>query len=609
MKRSCSALFLLLFAVAALASPPAAPVDQVPAEAVLPPRLPWKGQSRSLVLAADQPWVAPAETSGFRFSPSYADTVSWLRRLVDASPQLKMVSLGRSPQGRDIWMVIASKDGASTPEALRASGKPTLFAQAGIHSGEIDGKDAGMMLLRDMTVRGTKADILDAANLLFVPIFNVDGHERSTPYGRINQRGPEIMGWRTNAANLNLNRDYAKIDTPEMKAMIEALDRWSPELYVDIHVTDGEDYQYDVTWGFNGPNTWSPAIARWFSSEFRPGVDQALERSGHVPGPLVFAIDRGDLSRGIVNWAAGPRFSNGYGDVRHLPTVLVENHSLKPYEQRVLGTYVFLESALRTLGKNASGLKEAIAADQNRHPKDLPLDWKAQDPPFPTIDFRGVESTAILSPVTGSVVVQYQGKPMTVTIPHIPINKPAVSARRPTAYWIPPSWNDVIDRLRTHGVRMESLDDPRTVTVEMLRFHEVKFEDSAFEGHVRTSAETAPEVMEEVFPAGTVRVPTDQPLGDLAMILLEPASPDSFFQWGFFDAVLARTEYVEDYVMEPMARRMMEQDPALKEAFERKLQDDPAFRGSPEARLQWFYEKTPWYDQRWNLYPVGREIR
>src|SRR5690606_2632917 len=151
--------------------------------------------------------------------------------------QLKMLSIGKSVQGRDIWLVVASREGAHTPAELQKNGRPTLLVQAGIHAGDIDGKDAGLMLLRDMTVGGTKTALLEHANLLFIPILNVDGHERRSPYGRINQRGPENMGWRANARNLNLNRDYAKLDTPEIRAVVNVINTWQPDLYFDIHVT------------------------------------------------------------------------------------------------------------------------------------------------------------------------------------------------------------------------------------------------------------------------------------------------------------------------------------------------------------------------------------
>lgn len=576
----------------------------------LPPDLPWDGKSLELAVPAETEWATPFEQSGLTDSPTYVDTVAWLERLVDAAPELSMTSLGKSPEGRDIWLVIASADGASTPEAVHASGKPVILAQAGIHPGEIDGKDAGMMLLRDMTVRGTKRELLDGATLLFVPIFSVDGHERRSPHGRINQRGPENTGWRTTSRNLNLNRDYAKADTVEMRHMLAALQTWKPDLYVDLHVTDGEDYQYDVTFGWNGPHGWSPSIARWLDEVLKPAAERDLRAWGHVPGPLTFGVDPFDIRKGIFGWTASPRFSNGYGDARHLPTILVENHSLKRYDRRVLGTYVFLESILKTMASEVESLRKAVADDRTRHPAELPLGFRVpQDAPPPTREFLGVDHRLMPSAISGGLAVEWTGEPVTFEVPVFAMTEPTTRARRPAAYWIPPAWRDVIDVLQVHGIEMEELSEPRTVEVEMLRLTEPELAEEPFEGRVMVTATPTAETRTETFPAGTMRVSTDQPLGDLAMLLLEPEAPDSLFQWGFFHEILSRTEYAEGYLMEKMAARMLEEDEDLKRRWLEALATDAELRGDSRARLQWFYEQTPYYDERVRLYPVGRELR
>ena len=571
--------------------------------AVLPPAPEFKGASRALIVPAGDPWITPAEKTLLRTTPRYDETVAWLKRLVAAAPELEMVSIGKSEEGRDLWLVIASKERAFTPDALRRTGKPTLFAQAGIHAGEIDGKDAGMMLLRDMTVRGTRRDLLDRANFLFVPIYNADGHERFSRYTRINQRGPEEGGWRTSARNLNLNRDYVKADLAETRAMIGALRDWQPDLYVDLHVTDGADYQYDVTYGWNGRAGWSPNIAAWLDETFRAPVDLALAEAGHIPGPLIFTEDP---LTGIGSGQADPRLSNGYGDARHLPSVLVENHSLKPYDQRVLGMYVFLEQALRTLGREAASLRQAAAADRARRDA-VPFSWRVAAGQTDTIELRGIEARRTLSPVSGGVRIEWTGKPATARVPFRSASEVVLSAKRPAAYWIPAAWHEVIALLDLHGVRYERVSAPRQVEVTMDRFSDPKFAAVQFEGHVRVTATATPERRRETFPAGSVRVPTDQPLGTLAVLMLEPSSPDSLFQWGFFHSILSPTEYVESYIMEPMAERMLAEDPALAAEFRRKIESDDAFRADSRARLQWLYQRTPFYDDRARLYPVGRE--
>jgi hypothetical protein len=585
--------------------PPEEPVTA----AVLPPLEPWSGSSRDLVVAADDPWATPFERSGLAETPRYDETVAWLERLVATAPELEMISIGRSHEGREIAMVVATSSGASTPAGIHESGKPVVLVHAGIHSGEIDGKDAGMMLLRDMTVRGTRSELLDKTSFLFIPILSVDAHERFSTFGRINQRGPTETGWRTNARNQNLNRDFAKLDTPEVRALAGVVERFKPDLYVDLHVTDGVDWQYDITWGYNGPHGHSPSIARWLATRLDPAARVALEKHGHVPGPLVFPVDPRDITRGVVEWTASLRFSNGWGDARHLPTVLVENHALKPFDRRVLGTYVFLATVMQTLGEHGSELRAAVASDRARRPAVVPLGWRIPEGDAPERrELLAIEQRLEPSEVSGGTRVVYTGRPLTLRVPWYAYTEPRETVAPPRAYWVPPAWREVIERLEIHGVEMERLTEPRRVEVEAYRLADAEMAAMPFEGRARVSARAVLERRIETFPAGSVRIPVDQPLGLLAVLLLEPASPDSFLQWGFFLEVMQRAEYVEAYIMDPTAQAMLEADPELATEFRAKLRDDPDFAADPRARLQWLYERTPYFDDRWNLYPVAREL-
>lgn len=590
------------------ASEPTPPGFFVPPSELLPPVLSWEGASRALALAPDHPWVTPCEASGFERTSRYEETMAWLERLVSASEDLRMIRLAKSPEGRDLVLILASKEPSFTPEALRRSGKPIVLAQACIHAGEVDGKDAGMMLLRDLTVRGTKKELLDGAHFLFIPMLNVDGHERFSAFARVNQRGPVEMGWRTTARNLNLNRDYAKADSWAMQALLRALNAWTPHLYLDLHVTDGADYQYDITFGFNRAHGYSPKISRWLEEKFTPAVNADLQEHGHIPGPLVFAADSTDMSAGLFDWTASPRFSNGYGDAVHLPTVLVENHSLKPYDQRVLGTYVLLESTLRVIADHFDSLRSAIGADRARRPARLPLSFSVpRDQTPPTMEFLGIESRLRESATTGGNVVEWLGKPITMTVPVFAPTAPAVSVDRPRAYWIPPAWEEVLERLSIHGIEMETFEDATEIDLTMTRLVTPTLATSAFEGRVRVSSKYEAERVRVRFPPGTRRVSTDQPKGDLAMLLLEPQSQDSFFQWGFFLEVLQRTEYIEAYALAPLGERMLREDPRLREEFERKVAEEEEFRDNPRRRLQWLYARSAYFDRTWNLYPIGRE--
>ncbi len=591
---------VIMLGLAILAA--SASAQSVPSiEAPLPPLAPWKGASEKLPVPASHPWVTPGELSRLTASPSYAETRAFAEKMVAASPLLRLEIFGLTPQGREMFAVVARKPGSAR--------KPVLLAQAGIHSGEIDGKDAGLMLLRDIAFRGKDA-LLEKADFVFVPIFNIDGHERSSRFNRPNQRGPLMQGWRTTAQNLNLNRDYLKADAPEMQAMIGLLRKYDPALYLDLHVTDGTDHQYDVAFafaGWDGLYAYSPQIGKWLDQSFRPSVSATLTKAGHTPGYYVSAVDNRKPDSGIVHDADTPRFSTGYGDHRRIPTVLVETHSLKPHRQRVLGTYTLVEQALRLVGNDKEMLEAAIASDRGARPDEITLSWKPIKKPIRTISFLGIAHETYRSPVSGVDEIRWLGKPVTQQM-DVYGAEPDLKVKLPVAYWVPATAADVIARMKIHGVEMETIDAPRVIKLDMVRLEEPKL-GNANEGHVPLSAKSfRHEMMTETMPAGSVRVPVNQPLGLLVAAMLEAESPDSFLAWNFFPGILQRTEYIEGYAISPLAEAMMARDPSLKTEFEAKLAADPAFAKDANARLEWFYKRSPYYDTRYLLYPVGREM-
>jgi hypothetical protein len=603
------------------------------AQSFLPPVIEWHGKSEALIVQENNPWITPAERSGFVTTPGYNETIKWFKKLTAATTLLSMTSIGKSVEGRDIFMIIASTEKIITAAALKKSGKPLLLVQAGIHSGEIDGKDAGMMLLRDIAF-GSKKSLLDKVNFLFIPILSVDAHERSSAYNRPNQRGPQNMGWRTNAQNLNLNRDYAKMDTKEIRSVIKVINEYDPVLYMDIHVTDGADYQYDITFGGIGKQGYSHGIREWLENIHKPFVDRDLIANGHIPGPLMNAFNDRDFSQGNLVTFGGPRFSDSYGDLRHLAAILVENHSLKPYKQRVLGTYELLVSTLKLLATKGQSLKEITEKDRAERIAKIPTAWKipqvqnevsfdsrtakkdfdATAKAADSMNLLGIAAVIKKSAVTNSDYVEWLGKAVTNKIPDYKSTEPIDFISRPKGYWIPASCDEIIARLKLHGIKMTMLTTPREIAVEMYRIKEYRFEDDnhllqPFEGHMQVTAiTTTTESHKQLFSTGSVYVSTDQPLGDLAILLLEPTSKDSYFSWGFFHSIFQRTEYIEAYVMEPMAKKMLEDSPALQKEFDEKKAADKAFAQDPNAILTWFYSKTKYYDDRYLLYPVGRTL-
>ncbi|WP_414712239.1 M14 family metallopeptidase, partial [Sphingomonas sp.] len=373
-------------------------MGQTSPEAVLPPELPWSGTSEALIAGADDPWITPAERTGFATTPRYAETRAWLEHLAAASPLVAVETFGRTGEGRELLMVRAS-----TGPGSDGAPKPVVLVQTGIHAGEIDGKDAGLMLLRDIALRG-KAGLLDRVDLVFVPIYNIDGHERASRWHFPALRGPAEKGWVGNARNINLNRDYAKADAPESRAMIALLRRLDPILYIDCHVSDGFDMQHDITFTYAGWGRYAyhRATADWLMQRFGPHVTAALEGAGHVPTLYPSPIDTRNPAAGIRQAPEGPRYSTGYGDFIGVPTVLVENHMLKPYRQRVLGTYVLIEAALALAGEDAARIAAAKATDRASRPATMLARWRPAERPIGWVDdFKGVTFDTYRPPVTG----------------------------------------------------------------------------------------------------------------------------------------------------------------------------------------------------------------
>ena len=561
-------------------------------------------------------WTTPAEHAHFETTPSYAETHAYLERLAAAAPkQIRLTRFGVSPEGRDLMLVVAAKDGEFTPEAARASGKPIVMVQAGIHAGEIEGKDAGLMLLRDLTVGTKHAHLLDHAILLYLPIFNVDGHANSTPYNRINQSGPREMGFRSTAQNLNLNRDYMKAEAPEMRDWLTLFDAWQPDLFIDVHTTDGADYQYDFTWYMEEWGPLHPAVKQWETHAFKDVILPAFEKRGHLASPYLDLVDHRDITKGIDNFGSGARFSTGYVALRNRAALLVETHMLKPYAVRVRATYDFLVATLDDVNRDGDALRKAVAqadADTIARAKDpgatLPIAFENGKASTP-FTLKGYAFTQTQSPISGDVWVQYDpSKPKTFVVPFFRNLVATETVKLPAAYLIPAAWSQIADKLHEHGIRYERIAHPSKLHVERCQLDAPHWVEAPFEGHhllrdfTMTTADTDMD-----FAAGAFLVPMDQPNANLIANLLEPRASDSLLRWGFLDTIFEQKEYADARVTERLAREMLAKDPGLRKIFDAKLASDPAFAKSPQARLAFFYERSPWYAvQHVGAYPVVR---
>jgi len=559
-------------------------------------------------------WKTRYEKSGYLETADYDETVSYCKRLAVLRPFLKFTDFGTSPQEFRLPLLIADKEGLFTPEEIRASGRLILLIQAGIHPGESEGRDAGMMLFRDMAVYGKYKHLLEHVSILFIPVFNVDGDHRFGPYNRINQNGPKEMGWRVTARNLNLNRDYMKARAPEMRLWLKLFHAWLPDFFIDCHTTDGADYQYVLTYGLEIFGNMDPRLTQWQKEVYLPYVKRQMGRRGILIHPYVSFRRWHDPRSGLREFAGPPMLSHGYTAIQNRPGLLIETHMLKPYKPRVESTYQMIRFTLELLNKEYAGLQilnlkadEFTASPEFRKEK-LPVKFKTSDEEPVMVTFKGVAYDVETSDLTGGPWIKYHpDKPMTYELPMYNQVLPDVEVALPEAYIVPAEWTDVIENLELHGIRIIRLSKPARVRIKSYKFKNCEWRSRPFEGcHVLSSFDVDDIEEERLFPAGSAVVPTEQRTARVIAHLLEPEARDSFVYWGFFNTVFEQKEYAETYVMEKMAREMLEQDPSLKARFEKFLEENPEVRNQQWEMLNWFYMRSPYRDDRKDVYPVGK---
>lgn len=562
-------------------------------------------------------WQTAAEASNYAKTSRYDETVSYAKNLARISRgSVVYRSFGKSGEGRDMPLLISGSGKALTPESARKQGKAIVLIQAGIHAGEIDGKDAGLALIRDAAITGTRVGLLKNVVILFIPILNVDGHENWSAYNRINQNGPDEMGYRANATNLNLNRDFMKADAPETRAWLRLWNEWRPDLFIDCHTTDGADFQYNVTYEYAHHQEIAPSIKTWMDEHFDGVVVPKAEADGNLLTHYVEFAGR-EVTGGIATFIATPRFATGYTAIRNRSGVLIETNVYKAYKSRVRGTYDVLRYTIAEVGRARSSLFAAnVIADtqtvergkayepQRQFPLSLSITDKAT--PF---NFKGVEYTVEDSTISGGKRIVYGTTPMNITIPRYDEAKVDRSVAPPLYYIVPPQYKDVIEVLSLHGIRFERLKRQLELDVESYHLTEPKWAPTSFENRITLQCKPVPFTERRVFAAGSAVVPLAQEAANVAIHLLEPAGPDSFVSWGFFNSVFEQKEFGSGYVLEKLAREMLEKDPELQKEFDRRLLD-PAFARSPQARLRFFYERSPYYlSQKVGVYPVGRVVK
>jgi murein tripeptide amidase MpaA len=567
----------------------------------------------ALLAAAPAPLTTVAEQSGWTKTGRYDEVQALCAAFPKRYPgKVKCETFGVTPMGRPMMLLVASGDGTFSAADNKKKSRPVALFQGGIHAGEIDGKDAGFWLLRELLEGHVDQGALSKMTLVFVPVFNVDGHERFGKNQRPNQRGPEEMGWRVTAQNYNLNRDYVKTDAPETQAMVTLLHAYDPVLYVDLHVTDGAKFQPDVSVTFE-PQQTGPQALRVLGQALHAQLFAELEKEGHQPlGFYPSFIHEDDPSSGFNAGWPPPRFANAYWVANNRFGVLVETHSWKDYATRVKATYDTCVGLVRlTAEAGARWLEaehQADVADAARAGTDVTLLWEATKQSKP-IDYPGYAYVREKSEITGKMWVRYdESKPEVWHVPYFGELVPSLTLKAPAVGYLipPPAAAVLVPKLALHGIAFTRTTAAKSgVAVQTFR-SEPKFRPQSFEGHQTLTLTGEWRDDTQDLPAGTLFVPASQPRLVLAMHLLEPVAPDSFVSWGLFNTSFEQKEYLEDYLTEAFAREQLA-DPRVKAEWEAKLKDE-AFAKDPDARLRWFARRHPSADARLNLVPYYRAV-
>ena len=564
--------------------------------------------------AADASLTTLAERSGFQRTGRYEE-VGRLCAALEArwTSSIRCIEFGRTPQGRPMHALVASADGVLDQAVARQRNRPVVVMQGGIHAGEVDGKDAGFLALREMLEGRAAKGVLERATFVFIPVLNVDGHERFGRWNRPNQTGPEEMGWRTNAQNLNLNRDYTKADAPEMQALLRLLGEWNPILYVDLHATNGAKFEHDVAY-LVSPTLAGDEALRRTGKEIEHELLARMTAAGSLPLDFYPALVQDDDPQSGFAVSVGPaRFSQAYWGTRNRFGALVETHSWKDYPTRVRITRNTIIALMEMAREHGSEWLQAAAQADERARRiggtNVALTYENTDH-VRMIDFRGYAYTRVPSAISGALATTYDDrKPQIWRIPLKDEVRPLDTVIAPRAGYLIPAahagW--MSEKLAAHAIEFEKLDRALAgIEVDAFRAEEVQVAPSTFEGRTLLTLKGDWRQERRDVAPNALFVPIAQPKSRLVMTLLEPKDPDSFVRWGFFNAAFERKEYMEAYVAEEVAKEMLKKDPEVRREFERKLADDPEFAKSPSARLDFFYRRHPSWDEQYNLYPVLR---
>lgn len=566
----------------------------------------------ALAMHATAQYQTRFEKSGGKQTPTYEEGIAFYKQLAKDFPQVRMLEKGLTDSGKPLHLVLYSKSRVFDIAKLKAQGKAVLFINNAIHPGEPDGVDASMMLLRDILVNPAKFPELDSIVVAIIPFYNIGGTLNRNSTTRTNQNGPEEYGFRGNARNYDLNRDFIKSDTRNARSFAAIFHELDPDLFADTHVSNGADYQYVMTLDYAQKDKLGGVLGDFNNNVFLPYMYAHLKEAGFEATPYVNAWGQ-TPDKGFVQFPDWPRYSTGYAALFHTIGVMTETHMLKPYDQRVKSTYAYLHGNIKFLAKHRKALlqlrretKEAVKTQER-----FAITWQVDKSKHTTIPFKGYEPEYMTSEVSGQPRLHYdRSKPFTRDIPFFDTYMPLDEVTRPEAYVIPQGWHQVIDLLRLNGVQVNALEKDTGMEVETYYIEDLGTPREPFEGHYwHTSVKLRTEKQKLVFKKGDWYVPVNQWTNRYIIETLEPKAVDSFFKWNFFDTILQAKEHYSDYVFEDLAAELLKKSPGLKAQLDEKRSNDPAFAKDGNAQLDFIYQHSVYSEKEFRRYPVFRVVK
>ncbi|MBK8620997.1 MAG: M14 family metallopeptidase [Saprospiraceae bacterium] len=543
------------------------------------------------------------------YTPTYPEIIEFYKSVAQNSTFISFSAFGTTDSGFPLHEIVLSKHGFD-PKHIKSINLPVLMINNGIHPGEPCGIDASMMLVRNILQKANQDSLLDKMVIVIIPVYNIGGCLNRSSTSRANQNGPEAYGFRGNAKNYDLNRDFIKADAANTRSFYTVFKKWDPDIFVDTHTSNGADYQYTMTLIATQSDKAGPVGGKFLEEDILPYLYKKMDEKQYTMIPYVYAHKKGIPDHGIRSFLDYPRYSSGFAALHHSWSFMPEAHMLKPYKDRVYSTLAFLETVADFISKNPQKIKlvRSLWKKESRDQKLFPLHYILDETKSDSIFFNGFEASYKPSLITGKDRLYYdRNKPYTKNIPFYTYYTPTSFVTKPKAYIIPQGYQEIIERLQENGVVVTRMENNTVLKVEKYRITDYKTSKTPYEGRFpHSEVKTESFTTEQAFFAGDFIVETDQENVRFIIETLEPQAPDSYFTWNFFDAVLMQKEYFSAYVFEDLAVEILAKTPELKQKLEDKKSKEPAFADDAYAQLEFIYKNSPYYEPSHRVYPIAR---